>query len=97
MSLWIFGAISTLAERCIPNFLNDLCSRFLCALEVFVNFGNVDEEALCGLPEFSRILVSRTGTTHHHKVFAELHRTVLDLAVRVFVGGTMFLKTKGSA
>src|SRR5262249_875792 len=94
MPCGIFCGISTLAERCIREFLNDSCSSFLCAFEVLVNASNVDEEALCCLPKFSRILVVRTGAAHHHKVLAELHCAVPDLAVRIFVCGTVFPKTK---
>src|SRR5215469_4277052 len=94
MAFRILRAISTLAERCIREVLNNPCSSFLCAFKVLVNASNIDEKALCCLPEFSRILVVRTRAAHHHKVLAELHCAVPDLAVRIFVGGTVFPKTK---
>lgn len=70
MAFGIFCSITTLIEGCIADFLNDLCSIFLCALEVFINLENVDEKALRRLPEFSRVLVIGTGTAHHHEVIA---------------------------
>ena len=52
MSLGVFGPVSTLAKRSIPDFLNDLCSSLLCTHEVCVDVGNGRRlaEALDELP-----------------------------------------------
>ena len=70
MSLGVFGPVSTLAKRSIPDFLNDLCSSLLCTHEVCVNVGNVDEEALRCMPELSRVLVVRARAAHHHQILS---------------------------
>ena len=69
MAFRVFCAISTLAERCIPDFLNDLCSRFFCTHEVGVDISNADEEALRRLPQLSRVPVLRAWAAHHHQIF----------------------------
>ena len=92
MTLWILSPVTTLPERRIPNLLNDLCSSLPCPLEVFVNADYIDEKTLCGLAEFSGILIARAGAAHHYNVVAKHHGRVLDFATRIFIRGTTLPK-----
>src|SRR5262250_1522018 len=87
MTLGILSPVTTLPERRIPEFLNDLCSSPPCPVEVFINVHHIDEKTLCGLAEFSRILIARAGETHHYHIVAKHHGRVLDFPTRISIGG----------
>src|SRR5215472_12272679 len=92
MTLGILSPVTTLPERRIPEFLNDLCSSPPCPVEVFINVHHIDEKTLCGLTEFSRILIARAGETHHYNIVAKHHGRVLDFPTRISIGGTALPK-----
>src|SRR5215470_10621915 len=92
MTLGILSPVTTLPERRIPKLLNDLCSSLPCRLEVFVNVDDINEKTLCGLAEFSRILIARAGAAHHYNVVAKHHGRVLDFATRILIRGAALPK-----
>src|SRR5215813_9391823 len=92
MTLGILSPVTTLPERRIPKLLNDLCSSLLCPLEVFVNVDHIDEKTLCGLAEFTGILIARAGAAHHYNLVAQHHGRVLDFATYIFIGRTALPK-----